>query len=285
MNEKPREKSRLTVMTETILGESMKRQIAAELSGRGVDEKRFQLAAVTALRRNPSLTECNAQSVYNAIKMAAHDGLIPDGREGTITSYRKNIGSKTHPEYEKHAQWNPMIFGLVQKLGRYSIALDTQCVFEHDEFEQAFGDDARIVHMPPKLGKDRGKMVGVYAIITMPNGHRYREVMSVDQVDQIRNCSRDPDSGAWRDWYDEMARKSVARRLIKRVPVKDEVRATVESEDLDIDLDDDDAPAKPKLIEQIPAQTIESVVGAAAPKQPEPVGAELKHEQPAGDEL
>jgi recombination protein RecT len=248
-------------MAETILSESMKKKIAQELAGSNLDADRFGLAAVTALRQNPDIAECTPQSVYNAVQRAAHDRLLPDGREGVITSYNVNVAPKGQPpRWEKHAQWNPMIYGIIKRLGRYRITVDTQVVYEADEFSQEFGDDPKIVHKPPSLGQPRGKGVGAYAIVRMPDGHVYREVMAADDIEKVRQMSKNS-GGVWVQWWTEMWRKTVLRRAAKRIPIPDDARTVVESEDLDIDLGESmEAPARSKLIEQIPAQTLRTVM-------------------------
>lgn len=278
---KPRDQTAIELMSATILSEGMKRKIQAELAGKGVDEKKFQLAAVTALRMNPALGDCNPQSVYNAVQRAAHDGLLPDGREGVITVYNVNVGTKQQPRWEKHAQWNPMVYGIIKKLGKHRMVADMQVVHENDEFSQEFGDNPTIMHRPPKLGQPRGKEVGVYAIVKMADGHVYREVMDIEQIDQIRKQSKNAD-GVWAHWWGEMARKSVLRRLSKRIPIPEDVRGVIESEDLDIELEPKATDQKPKLIEQIPGRTLKDVVKPEAEPAPaQPVGEEL---QPAQEE-
>ena len=268
MNTRTAEPTRMETLHRTILSESMKKKIAAELSGKGVDADKFALAAVTALRQNQELSECNPSSVYRAVQAAAHDGLLPDGREGVITVYNKNVGDRQRPQWEKHAQWSPMIHGLIKRLGAHRIYLDTQVVYENDEFSQEFGDNPAILHRPPKLGQDRGKPVGVYAIVKLSDGHVYREVMDIGTVETIRAQSKNKSGAVWTTWWDEMARKSVARRIFKRVPIPESVRSVVSSDDLDIEPDEPAATdAKPKLIEQIPANTVRQVVDP----QPEPV--------------
>ena len=257
---KSADKTRLDLMCQHVLSEAMKRQIKAELAG-AIDEDRFCLTAVTAIKQNPDLGDANPQSVYAAVKRAAHDGLLPDGREGVITIYNRNMGTKQNPRYEKHAMWQPMIYGITKLFHKNGMTVDTQVVYKNDLFEQEFGDDPKIRHIPTKLGEDRGPMVGAYAIIKAPNGQVFREVMDAEQIEAIREQSKSPNSLGWSKFTSEMWRKSPLRRLAKRVPLPERVRSAVESEDLDLaDLEH----APPRLLEQqsdMPA-TLSKVVGA-----------------------
>jgi recombination protein RecT len=86
--------------------------------------------------------------------------------------------------------------------------------------------------------------------------------MDVETIEQIKSAGKNNDD-IWGKWWGEMARKAVLRRLSKRIPIPDSVRDVVEARDLDIDLDNPvptENQARPKLIEQIPAQTLRSVI-------------------------
>lgn len=58
-------------------------------------------------------------------------------------------------------------------------------------------------------------------IARLPNGMVMREVMDREQVELVRAASRSKDGGPWSQWWGEMARKTVIRRLAKRLPILD----------------------------------------------------------------
>lgn len=66
--------------------------------------------------------------------------------------------------------------------------------------------------------EDRGDIVGVYAVAKFSNGITQIETMSLAEVEKIRSKSKAKDSPAWRDWFEEMARKSVVKRASKMWP-------------------------------------------------------------------
>jgi recombination protein RecT len=175
----------------------------------GVDVDRFQRVVLTAIQQNPQIASGDRQSLYNAAIRAAADGLLPDGREGAFVT----IGGKI--------QWMPMVGGIIKRLAEAGITIDSQIVHEHDEFEHTLGDDSAIRHKAPRLGKPRGEPLGAYAIARLSNGMVMREVMDRDQIEQVRKVSRSGNGGPWKDWWTEMARKTVTRRLSKRLPILD----------------------------------------------------------------
>lgn len=186
----------------------------------GVNVDRFTRVVLTAIQQNPDVTTGDKQALYNAAIRAAQDGLVPDGREGAFVV----MGGKP--------TWMPMVGGIIKRLAAAGINIDAQLVYENDEFEQTLGDDAAIHHKAPKLGQSRGKEIGVYAIARLPNGMVMREVMDREQVEQVRASSRAANGGPWKAWWGEMARKTVIRRLAKRLPILDaSVAETIQRDD------------------------------------------------------
>jgi recombination protein RecT len=203
----------------TIAKPEFKQRIAAALPP-GIDPDRFQRVVLTAIQQNPKLADGDRNQLYNQCLRAAADGLVPDGREGAFVE----MGGKL--------TWMPMVGGIIKRLAAAQINIDAQLVYENDDFEQTLGDDAAIHHKAPKLGQPRGKEIGVYAIARLPNGMIMREVMDREMIEQVRAVSRSGNNGPWKAWWGEMARKTVIRRLAKRLPILDPALAeTIQRDD------------------------------------------------------
>lgn len=203
-----REMSPVEAVCRTIAKPEFRDRLAQVLPP-GVDVDRFQRVVLTAIQQNPQIANGDRQSLYNAAIRAAADGLLPDGREGAFVTLAGKI------------QWMPMVGGIIKRLAGAGITIDAQIVHENDEFEHVLGDDSTIRHKAPKLGTPRGEPLGAYAIARLPNGMVMREVMDRDQIEQVRKASRSGNAGPWKDWWTEMARKTVTRRLAKRLPILD----------------------------------------------------------------
>lgn len=207
----------------------------------GMTPERFNRVALTAIQNTPALLQCNPQSLFNACMKAAQDGLLPDGREGAIIP-RKGV-----------ATWQPMVHGIIKKAKNSgSVAsLVANVVYRGEVFEVEMGDDERIVHRRDLAKVKRGEEVAVYAIAALKDGTKEREVMSWQQVMDVRNMSTTPNAGAWATSTDEMARKTVIRRLSKRLPSlddgDDELRRAIERVDSEYDFGR--KPADPPTIE------------------------------------
>lgn len=184
----------------------------------GVSAERFTTVSLTAIQNTPKLLQCDPQSLFNACLKAAQDGLLPDGREGVIVPrYNKTSG-------QQEASWQPMVAGIQAKAKRRGnvVSLPANVVYEGEVWEVLLGDEERITHKRDVSKVERGKEIAVYAIATMKDGSKEREVMSWSQVQAVRQASGDPNSMPWTRWPDEMARKTVIRRLSKRLPSLDD---------------------------------------------------------------
>lgn len=222
-----RPKSNVELVCSTISKPEFKQRLAAALPP-GVNAERFQRVVLTAIQQNPKLADADRQSLYNASLRAAADGLVPDGREGAFVEMSAKAGNG----WIKQITWMPMVGGIIKRLATAGINIDAQLVYENDEFEQTLGDDAAIHHKAPKLGQPRGNIIGVYAIARLSNGMVMREVMDREQVEQVRAASKSKDGGPWTQWWGEMARKTVIRRLAKRLPILDPlVSETIQRDD------------------------------------------------------
>jgi recombination protein RecT len=195
----------------------MKSHLAQALPA-GIAADRFIRVTLTAIQLQPELLECERKSLLLACLRAANDGLMPDGREGAFVVF------KDSKRKIKTAQWMPMYAGLLKKVRNTGelVSISANVVYERDHFDYELGDEERIVHKPA-IG-DRGKPIAAYAIAKLKSGGIEREVMDATAIRQVQSVSRaTSDDGPWAKWPDEMARKTVIRRLYKRLPSSTEM--------------------------------------------------------------
>lgn len=195
----------------------MKSQLAQALPA-GIAADRFMRVTLTAIQITPELLECDRKSLLLACLRAANDGLMPDGREGAFVVFRDS------KRKIKLAQWMPMYAGLLKKVRNTGelLSISANVVYEHDHFDYELGDYERIVHKPT-VGA-RGRPVAAYAIAHLKGGGIEREVMDAEAIRQVQSISRaESEHSPWAKWPDEMARKTVIRRLYKRLPSSTEM--------------------------------------------------------------
>ncbi len=191
-------------------------QVSAEIEAalpEGVSPRQFLRAGATALMDNPALANADRTSLVKALFKCAQDGLLPDGRDAALVIFKDNKdGGK------QKVQYMSMIAGLRRIAAEHDIAIHASVVYENDEFEPDL-EAHKANHKPTRLGQDQGNPVGAYAIAQHRDGRRFGPaIMDVKEIERIRAKSKMPNSPAWKDWWDRMAEKTVARRLWKELP-------------------------------------------------------------------
>lgn len=199
--------------------------------------ERILKIALSAASRTPLLLQCTPESILLAVMQCAQLGLEPNTPLGLayLVPYKNNrkVENQWITTYE--AQFIPGYRGLV-KLAHQSGEITTvrsRVVREGDVFEVELGSDERLVHRP-NLALDEGatlnQLVAVYAVAQFKNGATQFEVMSKAQVDGIRTRSKASENGPWSTDYEEMARKTVLRRLCKSLPLSTELSSALEAQ-------------------------------------------------------
>ncbi len=190
-----------------------------------IPAERFQRIAITAINRNPNLLAADRKTLLEACLLAAQDGLLPDGREAALVIFGKSV------------QYMPMVAGIRKKVYQSGEiqSLVARVARQNDVFQVIYGDDERIVHEPALF--NAGEMIAVYAIATYRDGSKAREVMTIDDVNKIRAISRSGNSGPWKDHYEEMAKKTVIRRLSKSLPLSADADEVIRRDDRFYDME------------------------------------------------
>lgn len=264
MAEEIRERTAMEEALAEARSDKFLREVKKALPG-GVLAERFVRVTVTAIQTNPELILADRGTLWRAAIRCAQDGLLPDGREAAFTTFDNK------KEGRKDVQYMPMIGGLRKIAANHGISLEAQCVYENDHYEAQFGFDPSIEHKPPRLGEERGKMIGAYAVATDARGQKYAEQMTVAEIAEVRAVSRGASSqySPWVKWYPEMARKSAARRLWKTLPLPqlDERETSV------IDADDaaSELPAEPSMT--VEEANLSATLAGQIPNEDGPVDA------------
>jgi len=194
--------------------------------------ERFARVVMTAIQNNPQLLQAPRKELFNASMKAAQDGLLPDGREGALVLRKKGQSFSI--------TWQPMIAG-VRKKARNSGEIstwDAHVVFENDFFQFQLGDAPQINHTYD-LKAPRGEPVGAYSVCVLKDGTKSYEVMSADEINSIRDRSDGwkafkagyIKSTPWSTDWAEMARKTVAKRHSKVLPMSTDLDDLIRRDD------------------------------------------------------
>jgi len=182
---------------------------------------RLTQIALIATSKSPLLMECTPTSILQAVMHAAQLGL----EAGSV------LGHAYLVPYGKEAQLIVGYRGLVELVLRSGKVrkIEARTVHAEDAFVVRLGTDPRIEHEPELY--DRGDMIAAYAVATFPDGSFQFEVMTRAEIDAIKGRSRASGKGPWVTDYEEMAKKTVIRRLCKTLPMSTEVATALELED------------------------------------------------------
>lgn len=221
--------------------------IAAVLPKHMTAEKMIKIIQVAA-SRNHKLLDCSLQSIATSVVTASQLGLEPNSP----------LGHAYLVPYKSDAQLIIGYKGLVdlaRRSGNIS-KIEAVVVHEGDTFKYTRGLHPDIIHEPSMALSDKPVMRAVYAIATYSTGEVQFEVMSRGEVDAIRNRSKSKDNGPWVTDYEEMAKKTVVKRLCKMLPMSVELANAV---DLDNAQESGTAP-----IQIIPDAVIDTIEAEAA---------------------
>lgn len=199
-----------------------------------------QIAATTT----PALLKCDVPSLVAAIGQCAQMGLEPNTVLGHAYLVPFNTKRKDADGNERWVNSVQVIVGykglidLARRSGQIvSIAAHEVC--ENDDFECVYGLNERLEHRPAM--HDRGEVVAFYAVAHLKDGGHAFEVMSVEQIEEIRDASqgyqqakkyKKEASSPWGAHFVEMGRKTVIRRLAKYLPLSIEFQTAAALDDL-----------------------------------------------------
>lgn len=202
-----------------------------------ITPERFTRMVLSAVSVNPKLASCTPQSFLGAMMSAAQLGLEPN----TPLGQAYILPYKNHDTLE--AQFQLGYKGLIDLAYRSEEVevVQAHIVYANDEFECQYGLEPKLTHKP--AASDRGEPVKVYAVFKTKSGGYGFEVMSIDDVrnhakkySKAYNTSFSP----WKTNFEEMAKKTVLKKVLKYAPLKsDFVKAVVQDDSIKTTISED----------------------------------------------
>ena len=187
------------------------------ISPKSTDPNRVAAAVMAETKANPKLLECNPYSVVGAVIRATQLGLEIGSHLGQayLVPYKGDCTLQIG--------YRGMI-DLAYRSGKVA-SITARTVHENDLFEWELGTNESITHKP--AAGDRGKMIAVYAMAKLTTGGVHFEVLDLAEIDKAKRSSKSSGFGPWRDFFEEMAKKTAIRRLFKYLPVGTELSQAV----------------------------------------------------------
>ena len=182
--------------------------------------------AMQLLARNTLLQKCEPHTIRDAVINIASIGLsLNPALKHCALIPRYNNQLKL---YECHC--DPMYQGLIAIAtdGGAVISIRAEVVRDRDRedgnFKYYAGTEPGIAHTPdPFMSEEmRGDVIGAYAVAEIRgSNHPHVTFMSIEEIENVRDKSemwKKHKKGPWKDWFVEMAKKTVIKRAQKTWP-------------------------------------------------------------------
>lgn len=186
--------------------------------------ERFTRIALTALNNTPELKKCTAASLVGGLMQAAQLGLEPNTPLGQ--AYLIPYKNKCVLECQFQVGYKGML-DLAYRSEEIK-TVQAYVVYENDKFEYELGLDPKLKHIPAM--SNRGEPVQVYAIFKTNNDGYGFEVMSIEDVKKHAQKYSKSFSSSYSPWttnFEEMAKKTVIKKVLKYAPLKTEFATAI----------------------------------------------------------
>jgi len=211
--------------------ETYKSQIAAALPKHLTPDRMVRIVT-TEVRKTPELLKCDPTSLFGAVIQCSQLGLEPGNALGHAYLLPFNNRKKDIKEVQLIIGYKGML-DLARRSGQV-MSINVFEVYDTDTvFKVSYGLDPKIEH-ERDIATKTGNLIAVYAVATLKGGAKQFEVMSLNEVNKIRDSSPAANfsSSPWKTHYNEMAKKTVIRRLFKYLPVSIEIQTAVSLDEL-----------------------------------------------------
>lgn len=252
-----------------VTSDAVQAQLAIALP-RYYSPEQFSLIVRTAINRNPKLAECDQGSFLAAMMTAASMGILPNGRDGHLIPRWNGKTQRTECTFQ------PDYKGIVGLIRRNDQVADVYAVNVHknDTFKITQGLHRDIIH-EPDYTRDRGEIIGVYAVILFKSGLSTWEFLPRAEVEAIRarsdswkaHVSKGYDT-PWKTDEGEMFKKTALKRVSKLADLSPDTMDRIHA-DPDIQLEKPADAAEIKRA-QVPAAPVSVNIETPALPEPEP---------------
>ncbi len=173
------------------------------------NKERFVQNALAVINEKPELAKINKAQLQLGLLKGAFLGLDFFNKECYLIPYGNSVQFQT--DYK----------GEIKFTKRYSIRpikdIYAKVVREGDSFEEKIIDGQQSISFTPKAFNN-GEIRGAFAVCLFEDGGMLYETMSIEDVQNVRTSySKAANSKAWKNSFDEMAKKTVLRRLCKHI--------------------------------------------------------------------
>ncbi|MDQ0873765.1 recombination protein RecT [Paenibacillus sp. V4I3] len=212
------------------LFDDMKPAIAQAIPKHMTPDRLLRIAT-TAIKTTPKLKACTAESLLASVMQCAQLGLEPGvlGHAYLIPYNNKKKDANGKEYWVQEAQFQIGYKGLLDLVRRTGeiMSISAHAVHKNDKFEVEYGINEKLSHIPDFEG-DRGEVTKYYAYAKFKDGGYSFLVMGKKDIERHRDMySKTAKFGPWVDQFDEMAKKTVIKALVKYMPISIELQSKV----------------------------------------------------------
>ncbi|ATC73125.1 MULTISPECIES: recombination protein RecT [Proteus] len=221
---KVKEKTKDQLLVECINKPSMKAQLAAALPRHMTPDRMIRIVS-TEIRKTPELANCDMQSFIGAVVQCSQLGLEPGNALGH--AYLLPFGNGKSKSGQSNVQLIIGYRGMIDLARRSGqiVSISARTVRQGDSFHFEYGLNENLTHIPGE--NEDSPITHVYAVARLKDGGVQFEVMTHNQIEKVRALSKASQNGPWVSHWEEMAKKTVIRRLFKYLPVSIEMQKAV----------------------------------------------------------
>ncbi|MBD3031512.1 recombination protein RecT [Proteus mirabilis] len=221
---KVKEKTKDQLLVECINKPSMKAQLAAALPRHMTPDRMIRIVS-TEIRKTPELANCDMQSFIGAVVQCSQLELEPGNALGH--AYLLPFGNGKSKSGQSNVQLIIGYRGMIDLARRSGqiVSISARTVRQGDSFHFEYGLNENLTHIPGE--NEDSPITHVYAVARLKDGGVQFEVMTHNQIEKVRALSKASQNGPWVSHWEEMAKKTVIRRLFKYLPVSIEMQKAV----------------------------------------------------------
>jgi len=198
----------------------------------GDKEKAAKFTATAVKVANDyKLRECHPNSILDACINVAQLGLdlSPNMAHAYLVPFKAKKEAKV-----ASVQLIVSARGYTALLARTGWSIKSFIVTDADEFDYRMDGFEDNITFVKDLDTPDSKFRYAVAMAKSPTGELFVEVMNKSQIEKHRLVSSNQDgeaSGVWFDWYDPMSLKTVIKKLVKKLPIGEQIADVVAADD------------------------------------------------------
>ena len=187
------------------------------------------LATASKVASDYKLANCNVNSIIEAcVTVAQLDlDLSPALSHAYIVPFKG------------HVQLIVSARGYTAMMARTGWKLKSYIVNEDDEFDYNIDGFEESIKFKKNIDSENEVFKYAVALALSPDSTLYIEIMNKKQIDKHRKVSSNQKgakpTGVWADWFDEMATKTVIKKLVKKLPMGEDIANIVDADDKPIE--------------------------------------------------